>query len=82
MQAQQKFLHKIVSTLIFLKLKVPHLLFQVYSFLSTPSVALLFTSIFLFSFQGAMKILNVPSKLNNARMERSDLGCYTEFFIL
>ena len=82
MQAQQKFLHKIVSTLIFLKLKVPHLLYKVNQSLDSPSVALLFTSIFLFSFQGAMKILNVPSKLNNARMERSDLGCYTKLFVL
>ena len=48
------------------------------SFLNTPSVALLIYITFpLFSFQGAIE--GVPSKLNNARMKRSDLRNITQY---
>ena len=54
-----------------------------YAVSTAPSVALLFFLSSLFSFQGANKdTKNVPSKLNNARIEKADLGCYTGLAIL
>ena len=74
MQAQQKFSYKIVFTLF---KKFHNKVFKSVITTITPSVALLFNILFSVQFSRC-KLRGVPSKLNNARKKRSDLGMLHE----